>query len=65
MPPKPDIVSVKHQLAYGVDPAEAQAARIKAMYLDKQPAVKPQTFAKATTLRQRILSASMFSNIYN
>jgi hypothetical protein len=65
MPPKPDTMPVKHQMAYGVDPAEAQSARIKAMYLDKPCAVRPQTFAKAQTLRERILMASKFSNIYN
>ena len=65
MPPKPDVIPVKHEIAYGVDPAAAQAARIKAMFLDKRVAMRPQTFDKATTLRERILKASMFSNIYN
>jgi hypothetical protein len=65
MPPKPDTTPIRYEMAYGVDPASAQSARIKAMFLDKRCAVRPQTFGKASTLRERILKASMFSNIYN
>lgn len=63
--PKGEVIPVKHEIAYGIDPAQAQASRIKAMFLDKPVPNRPQTFAKATTLRERILKASMFSNIYN
>jgi hypothetical protein len=65
MPPKPDTKPIKYEMAYGVDPVAAQSARIRAMYLDKPYTVRPQTFAKAQTLRERILMASKFSNIYN
>lgn len=47
------------------DPAEVQAAKIQAVFLNKQEAVKPGTISKAATLRQRILSVSLFPNVHN
>lgn len=45
--------------------AEDQAARIRAVYLDKKPMPKAPEVGKTTTLRERILSVSLFPNLYN
>lgn len=51
---------------YERDEAEAQSARIRAMYLDKteKTAMRP-TVGPADSLRKKILMVSLFPNIYN
>ena len=47
--------------------AEEQAARIRAVYLDKKPMPKTtkDIVGKADDVRAHILAASLFPNIYN
>lgn len=45
--------------------AEEQAARIASEYKKKEAPVKKSQVAPVQTLRERILSMSLFPNIYN
>ena len=47
------------------DPQEVQAAKIQAEHKVKEAKAPKGTVAPATTLRQRILSLSLFPNPYN
>lgn len=47
------------------DEAVEQAAKISAEYKKKEPGVKKGEVAPASTLRERILSLSLFPNLYN
>lgn len=45
--------------------AEEQAAKIRAVYLDKKSRPKKTPVGPATTMRERILACSLFPNVYN
>lgn len=45
--------------------AEEQAAKISAIYKDKQVMPRKPMVGNATTMRERILCMSLFPNIYN
>lgn len=47
------------------DEYQAEANKIKDMYLDKPYRPKPGMVGKAQSLREQILSMSLFPNIYN
>ena len=44
---------------------EEQAARIRAIHLDKKSEPRNPSVGKASTLRERILAMSLFPNLYN
>ena len=45
--------------------AETEAAKIKAVHQDKKSLPKKPEVGRATTMRERILSMSLFPNLYN
>lgn len=54
-----------HKTAIQRDEAETQSAKIKAEYEVKEAKLKKGTTAPTLTLRQKILSLSLFPNPYN
>ena len=44
---------------------EEQAARIRGVYLDKRAVPKKSEVGEAKSMRERILSLSLFPNLYN
>jgi hypothetical protein len=65
MPTNTTFPFTQRSLVYGADPADVASARIKALYLDKQPKVSMGNVGKAQTLRERILTASLFPNVFS
>jgi hypothetical protein len=55
----------QRSLTYGSDPADVASARIKALFLDKQAKVSMGNVGKPQTLRERILTASLFPNVFS
>jgi antibiotic biosynthesis monooxygenase (ABM) superfamily enzyme len=47
------------------DEYQAEANKIKDVYLDKPHKMKPGSVAPAPTLRERILRMSLFPNVFN
>ena len=54
-----------HDILIQNDPQEVQAAKISAEHKVKTKKPRPGTVAPAQSLRQRILSISLFPNPYN
>jgi len=48
-----------------MDEYHAEAAKIKDMYLDKPYKPKPGSMGPVKSLREHILSMSLFPNVYN
>jgi len=65
MPTHTTIPFNQRSLTYGVDPADVGAARIRALFLDKQPKLQPGNVGKPQTLRERILTASLFPSVFS
>jgi hypothetical protein len=59
------IPNPKVQVVMDNDPKEVQAAKIKAESQVKEAGTPKGTVAPATSLRERILSLSLFPNPYN
>ena len=62
---KTPVIPVKLSDVRETDEYEAEAQRIKDMYLDKPYKMKPGNVGPVHSLRERILSMSLFPNIFN
>ena len=62
---KTPVVPVKLSDVRETDEYEAEAQRIKDVYLDKPHEMKPGNVGPVHSLRERILSMSLFPNIIN
>ena len=64
---RPDVIATTQE-ALDVSPAEARSARMSSVYRDQQNPVKVDnrnTVGPARSLREHILSMSLFPSLYN
>lgn len=62
---KPETIPVKLSDVREMDEYEAEANKIKDVYLDKPVKMKPGNVGPVKSLRERILAASLFPNVFN
>lgn len=62
---KPTVIPLKLSDVRETDEYEAQANRIKDVYLDEPYRQKPGNVGPARSLREKILSMSLFPNVIN
>ena len=62
---KPDVVPVKLSDVRETDEYEAEAQKIKDVYLDKPYKMKPGNVGPVKSLREHILSMSLFPSVFN
>ena len=62
---KPEVVPLKLSDVRETDEYEAEANKIKDVYLDKPYKPKPGQVGPVKSLREHIMSMSMFPNVYN
>ena len=62
---KPAVLPIKLTDVREIDEYQAEANRIRDVYLEKPPKMKPGTVAPAESLRERILRMSLFPNVFD